>query len=100
MLIAALDPWSIWGNYAEAGLWAALALVAVAAAVRRTDVARRRAVIGAILLLAFGGSDVIETQTGAWWRPWWLLTWKAICVAGLVVVTLAELRTAQRNRRT
>jgi hypothetical protein len=38
----------------------------------------------AATLIAFGVSDVIEIQTGAWWRPWWLLVWKGLCIAVLV----------------
>jgi len=34
--------------------------------------------------LAFGVSDLVEIDTQAWWRPWWLLLWKASCIAGLV----------------
>lgn len=30
--------------------------------------------------MAFGVSDIIELQTGAWWRPWWLLLLKAACL--------------------
>ena len=35
---------------------------------------------------AFGISDFVEIHTGAWYRPWWLLAWKATCVAGFPVV--------------
>ncbi len=34
-----------------------------------------------IALFAFGGSDLMEMKTGAWWKPWWLFVWKAGCVA-------------------
>ena len=37
-----------------------------------------------LLFVAFGISDAVELTTGAWWRPWWLFLWKAICVGSLV----------------
>jgi hypothetical protein len=39
-----------------------------------------RLCLAAIAFAAFGISDVVEVQTGAWRRPWWLLTWEAACV--------------------
>jgi hypothetical protein len=38
----------------------------------------------AAAFLVFGISDLIESQTGAWWRPLWLLLMKAACVAVVV----------------
>ncbi len=38
----------------------------------------------AISLILFGLSDVVELQTGAFWRPWWLLVWKAGCMGAFV----------------
>ena len=67
-------------NLAEAVLWGTLAVaVLVAAAVRRR--LTPRAILLVVALAAFGLSDVVETDTGAWWRPWWLLAWKGACVA-------------------
>jgi hypothetical protein len=37
-----------------------------------------------LLLATFGLSDFVEIQTGAWYRPWWLLAWKGFCVAGFL----------------
>jgi len=45
--------------------------------------------IGAILFVAFAGSDIVELHTGAWWRPWWLLCWKGACLFGLLSVAIA-----------
>lgn len=55
------------GNLIEAGVWFLLA----------------------ITLAVFGGSDLVEARTGAWWKPWWLFVWKAACV---VVLLLAFIR--------
>ncbi len=32
----------------------------------------------------FGVSDLVEIYIQAWWRPWWLLVWKASCILGFV----------------
>ncbi|MGA0200675.1 MAG: hypothetical protein ACO3NK_16445, partial [Prochlorotrichaceae cyanobacterium] len=42
----------------------------------------------AFAFFAFGCSDLVEMQTFAWWRPWWLLLWKvsgAIALLGLLL---------------
>ena len=75
-------------NYIEAGLWIVLGVgFAVRATRSASGAARQSGRIAAITLLAFGASDLVETRTGAWWHPWWLLVWKGLCVivlAGLV----------------
>jgi len=40
----------------------------------------------AFVFLAFGLSDLVETQTGAWWKPWWLFVWKALCVHAMLAL--------------
>ncbi len=71
-------------NVAESAIWI-LAGCWVYWPARRQGGARRAAgAVAAAAFVAFGVSDVVETQTGAWYRPWWLLTWKAACVACLV----------------
>ncbi|NET74529.1 MAG: hypothetical protein F6K62_27615 [Sphaerospermopsis sp. SIO1G2] len=37
-----------------------------------------------LAFVGFGISDFLEIQTGAWWRPWWLFTLKAICLVSIV----------------
>lgn len=67
-------------NAAEAAWWM---LVAIGVLVwsRQQDV-RIRPVSGAaaVALIAFAGTDLVELQTGAWYRPWWLLVYNAICL--------------------
>jgi hypothetical protein len=41
-----------------------------------------------LLFAFFGLSDLVEVTTGAWWRPWWLLAWKAACLLGLIAIGL------------
>jgi catechol 2,3-dioxygenase-like lactoylglutathione lyase family enzyme len=75
-----MSNWTVSGNLLEAALWAVLASTLVVWAVRESG--RRRLWGGlASALLMFSVSDIIESQTGAWWRPLWLLTMKAGCLA-------------------
>jgi hypothetical protein len=79
-------------NYLEAALWGAIAVGFVIAAIRSTETTRARAAVAAVAFVAFGLSDVVEVQTGAWWRPWWLLAWKAACVAVFLMLYVDYLR--------
>lgn len=82
-------------NYVEVGIWWATGAVVAAMALRRRGTSRRRGLIAAITLFAFGLSDWAEIQTGGeWWRPWWLLAWKAVCV----LVLRANLLSARKER--
>lgn len=53
----------------------------------RRMVRGRRQVALAVFLIAFGVSDCVEMRTGAWWTPWWLLVWKAVCVGVFLVIS-------------
>ncbi|MGC4034087.1 MAG: hypothetical protein QM754_20595 [Tepidisphaeraceae bacterium] len=77
-----LDPTFVYGNYVEAGVWATMGLVAL---VKRPN---WQAVAIGVTLLFFGGSDVVEAHTGAWYDPWWLFAWKAVCVLLIVAIGL------------
>jgi hypothetical protein len=69
-------------NAVEAGLWVLMGLcIFIVAAWKNAAI---RGAVPAITLIVFGCSDVVEVQTGAWWRPWWLLVWKILCVLVLV----------------
>lgn len=72
-----MDPWFVRINLLEAALWWVVAVVVVA---------RWRLWGVAAALVLFGLSDVVETRTGAWWRPWWLLAWKGACVLIVAVI--------------
>jgi len=90
------DAFFMLANYAEAGLWALIGLVCAGYALRRAGVARRRCWQAAAVFVIFGGSDVVEAHTGAWWRPWWLFVWKAACVLALVVLFVDYRRRGKR----
>lgn len=73
-------------NYIESGLWVLMAAIVLSAMVR---CGRSSAYFGVMSVaifsfVAFGVSDIIEAQTGAWWRPLWLLVLKSVCVVALV----------------
>ena len=67
------------GNAIEALVWWVLGVCMLMAALAR-PIERNQCLLTAIALVLFGCSDIVEISTGAWWRPWWLLTWKGACV--------------------
>ena len=69
-------------NLIEAAWWIALGLIVVGLAIAKRLPARWTLPL-AVTLIAFGISDIVEVRTGAWYRPWWMLLWKASCVAVL-----------------
>jgi hypothetical protein len=75
-------------NQLEAALWAAIALGFLVQCFRTRGAVRRSCAIAFVAFLVFGGSDWVESHTGAWWHPWWLLVWKGLCLvvfAGLLI---------------
>ena len=84
LTLNALDPVFIYANYVEACLWVGLGLLALLKCQRPSGV-----ILG-VALMAFGVSDVVEVQTGAWYRSWWMLAWKVACL-GLMVASGARL---------
>lgn len=72
-------------NATEIVLWSAMGLGLLAVSFRRSR-SQIEAAMAGLLFLAFAGSDAVELTTGAWWRPWWLLVWKAACVVGLLLI--------------
>ena len=71
------------GNLIEAGVWFLLAIILLIHALRSERRLRRTLLVLVITLAVFGVSDLVESRTGAWWKPWWLFVWKAACVAML-----------------
>jgi hypothetical protein len=64
-------------------------------ALRREKQLRPTLFFIAFTLAVFGGSDLVEARTGAWWRPWWLFVWKAACV---LVLLLGFIRYYRRTK--
>jgi hypothetical protein len=73
-----------WYNAVEALFWFALAGVVAIYGGRTAGFTRRTRIAMPVLLAAFGVSDLIELQTGAWWRPPGLLVLKGACLIGLI----------------
>jgi len=71
-------------NGCEAALWMAFAVVVVLRFRTAAPSARRVAGTMALFFVLFGISDLIEMQTGAWWRPLGLLIFKGACLTGLI----------------
>ncbi len=68
------------GNKIECVIWAIIALGFLVRTFSLQDYRRNLAYICAISFFLFGLSDLAEVTTGAWYKPWWLLVWKAACV--------------------
>ena len=86
-----IDPGFVVANYVEAGVWCAMGAVTL---VKGKGAA---SVVLAIALAAFGVSDIVETRTGAWYDPWWLLAWKIVCVVVILASGVVVWRTARRR---
>ncbi|MEO2025461.1 MAG: hypothetical protein ABGZ23_06210 [Fuerstiella sp.] len=84
-------------NAFETLLWTCIAVVLFVTAARDQKI-RRRSTLAALTFLIFAGSEIMEMQTGAWWRPWWLLVWKAACVVTLIAVAVHHCRCEHASR--
>lgn len=73
-------------NAIESVFWVATAWISYFVLRKRFDTSERLAGWIAVVLTIFGASDVVEIGTGAWWRPWWLLSLKVLCVLVLIVL--------------
>lgn len=71
-------------NAFEVILWGSIGAYLLVVRARAPTVMRRNLTVSGISFFFFAASDVVEIQTGAWWSPWWLLVWKALCVAVLL----------------
>ena len=89
-----LDPTFVLSNHIECGLWCSIGIAMLIAAARQAGAVRRDCLIGGVTFVIFGGSDWVEATTGAWWRPWWLFAWKALC---LLVLLYLLIRYAKRR---
>ncbi|HYE18202.1 MAG TPA: hypothetical protein VEA69_07145 [Tepidisphaeraceae bacterium] len=84
-------------NRIEAALWAGIALGFLVQCFRTRGRVRRTCAIAFAAFLAFGGSDWVESHTGAWWRPWWLLVWKGACLAVFAGLLFDHVRRRRRG---
>ena len=55
----------------------------------KSGMTKMHRILLAIIFILFGISDFVEMATGAWWRPWWLLAWKTLCIVlGIILIIL------------
>ena len=80
------------GNYIEAFLGFCFAIGFAVNAGKTSGKTRINRLITTLIFLLFGGSDIVEVQTGAWWSPWWLFVWKASCVLSMAILFWVYLR--------
>ena len=73
------------GNLLEAVVWFLCGAALLWKTFRMEQRFRSTLFILVAALFVFGGSDIVESRTGAWWRPWWLFVWKAVCVLVLLI---------------
>jgi hypothetical protein len=78
-------------NLCEGLLWLAIAL-GFAFVYRKRRQNADLMVAAGLLFMTFGLSDFVEIQTGGWYKPWWLLAWKASNLVGFVMVYLLHRR--------
>ena len=88
ILASDIDPAFVLSNRIEAALWTSIGIGFFIGARFNRGVIRRDALIAACVFAIFGCSDLVEATTGAWWRPWWLLVWKGLCLLALLVLTI------------
>ncbi|MBI2374880.1 MAG: hypothetical protein HYV07_12860 [Deltaproteobacteria bacterium] len=79
-------------NLVEGTLWCAIGLAFLWRAGRAKGVQALARAAGATYIV-FGFSDFVESRTGAWFRPWWLLVWKALSILTLLALYLRYRRT-------
>ena len=80
------------GNYIEAFLWFSFGMGFALNAGKTSGKIRNHRLITTLIFFLFGGSDIVEVQTGAWWGPWWLFVWEASCVVSMVILFWVYLR--------
>jgi len=85
------------GNLIEGVFWIVVGACFAIAMVRGSG--GRTKLIAAVNFVLFGCSDFVEHQTGAWYRPWWLLLWKAACVAVMVSQLVVYIRSMKGGRK-
>ncbi len=71
-------------NYIEACLWFTITVVLLVAVLTNAKVAPYKIITyyAAACFFMFGVSDLIEVQTGAWWKPVSLLLLNSACIIG------------------
>lgn len=85
------------GNIIEAGVWFAAGAIVLWKGLREGSAGKKALLLLAPTLVIFGISDLVETRTGAWWRPWWLFAWKAVCVLAMTSLFTRYFRVTRKR---
>jgi uncharacterized membrane protein len=80
------------GNKIECVLWVIIAFVFLIRSLALNDFRKILCGLCFTAFFMFGISDLVEVQTGAWYKPWWLLAWKIACVATMLACLLYYLK--------
>jgi len=75
-----IETCQFWFNVIEAIIWFALATWLLCLGLKTRSHLKRTFLVFSVTLYVFGISDIIETQTGAWYRPLGLFLLKVVCV--------------------
>ena len=86
-------------NYIEAILWFTIGcmLFINARFIERYLHYRKIMYMASIFFILFGISDIIEVQTGAWWKPTGLLVLNVVCIAGFVYCWFKYLQNKRKH---
>ncbi|MBN4057645.1 hypothetical protein JYT73_02205 [Pseudoalteromonas haloplanktis] len=86
-------------NHIEAGLWFSIGLgMLITAVIRRRDNRWLTLfLVATVAFTLFGVSDIIEAETGAWWKPLELLALKATCVLTFIWCYLKGKKLSAQN---
>ena len=83
---------SVWFDAFEAALWAVVGAIVLMRSRMASSGDRRIGTAAGLAFFAFAGTDLVEVRTGAWYRPWWLFVYNALCVTTLAACYVAYLR--------
>lgn len=64
-------------NLFEGVLWASFSLFFLIPALKPGEKHRGFCLFGVFAFVTASLSEFYEAHTGAWWKPWWLIIWKA-----------------------
>ena len=81
-------------NICEGILWITISIGVLVVLYRRRQ-NPGLTILLAVLFATYGISDWVEVTTGGWYKPWWMLTWKASNLVGLAVILLLLRRRAE-----
>lgn len=87
-------------NVIEIGIWAVFGIGFLLGAVKQPGAVRARCLLASSVFFLFGASDAVELSTGAWWKPWWLFVWKALCVVALLALYVDNVVARMRRKKT